>query len=69
MAIKELGHIVLYVRDLERSRAFYRDVLGCRPMRRDFPVAGLTTSYCSSPSVPTLSPFPKGGVSASTTSG
>jgi catechol 2,3-dioxygenase len=28
MAIKELGHIVLYVRDLERSRAFYRDLLG-----------------------------------------
>jgi catechol-2,3-dioxygenase len=26
--IKELGHLVLYVRDLERSRAFYRDVLG-----------------------------------------
>jgi catechol 2,3-dioxygenase len=28
MAIKELGHIVLYVRDLQRSRVFYRDVLG-----------------------------------------
>ena len=28
MEIKELGHLVLYVRDLERSRAFYRDVLG-----------------------------------------
>ena len=28
MEVKELGHIVLYVRDLERSRAFYRDVLG-----------------------------------------
>jgi catechol 2,3-dioxygenase len=27
MEIKELGHVVLYVRDLERSRAFYRDVL------------------------------------------
>jgi catechol-2,3-dioxygenase len=24
----ELGHIVLYVRDIERSRQFYRDVLG-----------------------------------------
>jgi catechol-2,3-dioxygenase len=28
MEVKELGHIVLYVRDLERSRHFYRDVLG-----------------------------------------
>lgn len=28
MEIKELGHIVLYVRDVNRSRAFYRDVLG-----------------------------------------
>jgi catechol 2,3-dioxygenase len=28
MEIKELGHIVLYVRNLERSVAFYRDVLG-----------------------------------------
>ena len=24
----ELGHVVLYVRDLNRSRAFYRDVVG-----------------------------------------
>ncbi len=28
MQIKELGHIVLYVSDLNRSRAFYRDTLG-----------------------------------------
>src|SRR5438552_5354661 len=28
MEIKELGHAVLYVRDLERSRHFYGDVLG-----------------------------------------
>jgi catechol 2,3-dioxygenase len=26
--VKELGHIVLYVRDVEVSRGFYRDVLG-----------------------------------------
>jgi catechol-2,3-dioxygenase len=26
--VNELGHIVLYVSDLERSRSFYRDVLG-----------------------------------------
>jgi catechol-2,3-dioxygenase len=30
MEIKELGHVVLYVRELERSRRFYRDVLGWR---------------------------------------
>src|SRR6186713_1225132 len=28
MGVKELGHLVLYVRDIERSAAFYRDVLG-----------------------------------------
>ena len=28
MEVKELGHIVLYVSDIERSRRFYRDVLG-----------------------------------------
>jgi len=28
MEVKELGHLVLYVRDVQRSAAFYRDVLG-----------------------------------------
>ena len=28
MEVKELGHLVLYVRDLERSAAFYGEVLG-----------------------------------------
>jgi catechol-2,3-dioxygenase len=28
MQVRELGHVVLYVRDIERSRHFYRDVLG-----------------------------------------
>ena len=32
MEVKELGHLVLYVRDLERSVHFYRDVLGWRPI-------------------------------------
>ena len=30
MEVTELGHLVLYVRDLERSRRFYGDVLGWR---------------------------------------
>jgi catechol 2,3-dioxygenase-like lactoylglutathione lyase family enzyme len=30
MEIKELGHLVLYVRDLATSVHFYRDVLGWR---------------------------------------
>jgi catechol-2,3-dioxygenase len=30
--VKELGHIVLYVRDLQRSVRFYRDVLGWRQL-------------------------------------
>jgi catechol 2,3-dioxygenase len=38
MKIQELGHVVLYVRDLERSRHFYRDVLGFNEIHA---VAGL----------------------------
>jgi catechol 2,3-dioxygenase len=30
MQVKELGHVVLYVRDIDVSAAFYRDVLGWR---------------------------------------
>ncbi len=30
MTVQELGHLVLYVRDVGRSAAFYRDVLGWR---------------------------------------
>ena len=30
MEVKELGHIVLYVHNVERSARFYRDVLGWR---------------------------------------
>jgi len=35
MEIKELGHLVLYVRNIERSAAFYRDVLGFRQVLPD----------------------------------
>jgi catechol-2,3-dioxygenase len=35
--VRELGHIVLYVRDLRRSLEFYRDVLGWRPITDQVP--------------------------------
>src|SRR3954463_1653186 len=35
MEVKELGHLVLYGRDLERSARFYRDVLGWRQIVPD----------------------------------
>ena len=38
MEVKELGHLVLYVRDLERSRRFYRDVLGWNEITDDVPL-------------------------------
>ncbi len=34
MEIKELGHVVLYVSNLERSANFYRDTLGFREIVR-----------------------------------
>ena len=37
MEIKELGHIVLYVRNLGRSVGFYRDVLGWHEVVPDVP--------------------------------
>ncbi|MEX5635712.1 VOC family protein [Parafrankia sp. FMc2] len=52
MEIKELGHLVLYVRNLERSAAFYRDVLGWPQVFPDpadpagllgFPAAGFSS--------------------------
>jgi catechol-2,3-dioxygenase len=39
MAVKELGHVVLYVHNLERSAAFYGDVLGFE--RIDAPLPGM----------------------------
>ncbi len=46
MGVKELGHLVLYVRDLERSVAFYRDVLGwdvAVPVTLGIPAAAFTS--------------------------
>jgi catechol 2,3-dioxygenase len=46
--VKELGHVVLYVRHLKRSVHFYRDVLGWRPIfgggddTLPFPAAGFS---------------------------
>jgi catechol 2,3-dioxygenase len=42
MEVKELGHVVLYVRDLERSAGFYRDVLGWRQI---LPVPGRPSPF------------------------
>lgn len=39
MEIKELGHVVLYVSNLERSADFYRDTLGFREITRDVGMA------------------------------
>ncbi len=38
MKVAELGHLVLYVRDLERSRHFYGDILGWTEVRGDVPL-------------------------------
>jgi len=46
MQVKELGHIVLYVRNLERSVAFYRDVLGWKQVVPSVP--GMPASAFSS---------------------
>lgn len=46
MKVHELGHLVLYVRDLERSRRFYRDVLGFSPLPIEdtgFPAAAFSS--------------------------
>jgi catechol 2,3-dioxygenase len=36
MQVRELGHIVLYVRDIERSRRFYGDLLGWKEIGEAF---------------------------------
>ncbi|MHB8464110.1 MAG: VOC family protein [Acidimicrobiales bacterium] len=42
MEVKELGHIVLYVRDIDRSTRFYRDVLGWRQIVGSGPMAAFS---------------------------
>lgn len=43
MRIHELGHVVLYVTDVERSATFYRDVLGFPQIARQPGVAMFST--------------------------
>ena len=48
MQVKELGHLVLYVRNLERSRRFYGEVLGWKQITTPgqelgFPAAAFTS--------------------------
>ncbi|MGO9661649.1 MAG: VOC family protein [Acidimicrobiales bacterium] len=50
MEVKELGHLVLYVRNLDRSVAFYRDVLGWRMISPDTPDAPFRAAAFSAPS-------------------
>ena len=53
MEVQELGHIVLYVRNVNRSAAFYRDVLGWRqilPAPDDGQSVGFPVAAFSAPS-------------------
>jgi catechol 2,3-dioxygenase len=47
--VKELGHLVLYVRNLERSTAFYRDVLGWRMISPEGEALAFPAAAFSSP--------------------
>lgn len=47
MQVKELGHLVLYVRDLERSRRFYRDVLGWQELNGGGPMPFPAAAFSS----------------------
>ena len=47
MQVKELGHVVLYVRDLERSRRFYGDVLGWHELTGDTPLRMPAAAFSS----------------------
>ena len=41
MEIKELGHVVLFVRDLEASRRFYGEILGFPQLEIEMPGAAM----------------------------
>ena len=69
MKIRELGHIVLYVRDLERSRRFYGEVLGWDEIAGDVPLGVPAAAFTSGRTHhelllievgPSTAPIPKG---------
>ena len=69
MQIKELGHLVLYVKDLERSRRFYGEVLGWEEITPEdgmrFPAAAFTSGRTHHELLlievgPSATPLPKG---------
>ncbi len=70
MVVKELGHVVLYVRDLKRSRHFYRDVLGWKEVTpvtpdTDLPIAAFSSGRTHHELLlievgPTAAPIPEG---------
>ena len=47
MQVNELGHLVLYVRDLEQSRRFYKDVLGWKEIAGDTPLRFPAAAFSS----------------------
>jgi catechol-2,3-dioxygenase len=50
MEVRELGHLVLYVRNLQRSARFYRDVLGWRSLHDPDEVLPFPAMAFSAPS-------------------
>ena len=52
MEVKELGHLVLYVRDIGTSARFYRDILGWRQIMGD-DLGGLPVAAFASPNLRT----------------
>ena len=52
MEVKELGHLVLYVRDIATSARFYRDVLGWRQIMGD-DLGGMPVAAFAAPNLRT----------------
>ena len=57
-SIRMIDHVVLYVADVERSVAFYREVLGCEVVRRN--AAANLTHLSAGSSMIDLLPRPEG---------